>query len=670
MTSGNLSLSEAYRPRCFDDFIGKSQLVGYLKRQLADETARSVLLHGPAGCGKSSLAEVYAAGLLCEKSDNRPCRQCRSCLDVRDGRHLNLRIFEYGRVNDEEFADQVNSDVRVETMGNGRFVILINRADLLSSKAFELLHDQMKRSYVRVTFILCTHDFSAIPEKTAASFFPLKVEQPSFSDARTYLHLLRDNGRIDIDETSIEALADLSRSSYQRLALDLEILSQKSPVILRDVVEYFVTDHAVRYVDQVIDRQAFSEQLGTLEAWNVPPGNKIDGIGRYLSDLFDLQCGLRPGSLRWSKRLADLSGTIAELSKAAGITPRAFVKQMIQIWDPEIATGPTTLRRKASEFDDLFAIATLDISHPAESATSLHQAGRRTREFAEADALAKRQDPEGPLRDADEDTSLTLSEARRLWDGASFLVQGYGVFLNAAISIRHARLDGARRLPEHVATDFLHQFRMYVARWKREPKTDLHSLYAHQTDEEGRLVTRIIAHIPDCARDPKNWVINFAKRHAAEVSINDFIDARDALEKDRFRRHLEFIQGLCAGLRAVSPEDKIFLRRARIDAKRSGWSAGEKVTAQRVGLSRLIDHAQQLMASEDLDVLYAFEHSAMDPCSGWERAQYLYRRKVVEQREWLEATARDHANARLALSKVKAEWKRAKDFREAARPFS
>lgn len=668
MTSGSLSLSEANRPRHFADFIGKSRVVKYLTKQINEESGRSVLLHGAAGCGKSSLARVYAAGLLCEARENGPCYKCGSCSQLLEGRHLNLRALEFGRLPDEQFADEINKDLRNETMGNGRFVVLINRANLLSSKALELLHDQMKRSYVGVTFILCADDIDALPQKTSALFFPLEVRRPTFSDATAYIRLLCDKSGLAFDEEGIEALADFSRSSYQVLALDLEVLSQRGKLASADVVEHFLSSPMVKYVDQVIDRAPFSDQLSTLEQWSLPPSQKIDRIGRYLSDIFDLQCGLRPGCLRWSEGFADLSDRIGAYARAMGTNPRAFITQMLQVWDPEPMAGPTTLRRKASAFDELLTVAALDVSQPEQAAQALRQKIRRTRQYEETDAVARRRAPEIPVQQ-DTAASLTLTEARKLWDAASYMVQAYGVLLNTGIVIHHAKLDLRRgKLAEHVVTDFLHQLRMFVARARTEPMAELHTLYAHQTDNDGHIVTRIVAHIPRCKRDPKVWVAGFAKRHATEASLEGAVDIHIEPEKNTFLRHLELIQSICAGLMPVSPAHQVFLRRAKIDARRIGWSAGAKPSPQRVGLSRLIDKEEQAKASEDLKVLYAFNEAGADPCSGWELQEYRYRRKIMEQRRMLEDSAADRQDGGLAVWKVRDEWKRAAPMRQSRRP--
>lgn len=57
-------LAYRIRPKTFDDIVGQDHLVGpkgVIRRMLADQKLCSMILYGPAGCGKTSIAEIIAS---------------------------------------------------------------------------------------------------------------------------------------------------------------------------------------------------------------------------------------------------------------------------------------------------------------------------------------------------------------------------------------------------------------------------------------------------------------------------------------------------------------------------------------------------------------------------------------------------------------------------------
>jgi DNA polymerase-3 subunit gamma/tau len=670
MVAGNLSLSEKYRPRMFRDFIGKADAVGYLSTQVQESRGRSVLLHGPSGCGKSSLGEVYAAGLLCTAATERPCRleSCPSCSALRYGTHLNLMRFEYGRVADEEFADRINTDVRAETFGNGHFVVLIDRAELLSARAFDILHDQMKRPFERVTFILCAIDASAISRETSALFYPLAIKPPGFLDATEYVKRIGGMEGIALDAESVELLADLGRSSFGELALTLEVLAGEGQITASAILDHYVSGEAAAYVDLVVKGHSFEEQLSTLERWQCAESEKVRRTGAYLSRVFDVRHGVNFASLHQLEHKAKFSDAITRHSEILRQRPRAFARRMLQIWDPEPFAGPTTLRRKASEFDALFRSAAPDVENPDATIAGWRAVDRRTRDYRAVEARELKASASSQAETTIEETSLTLDEAKKLWHGASFMAQVYGALLNTRVEIRHGCfVPKSAKRPEQVVTDFLRELRIFVNRVKVDANAELHTLYVHRTDQNGDLVTTIFAHLPSCKRNVSGWIRAFFCRRASAASVHEAVSVDALDESEPFERHLNLIRSACSGLMPIKPEHQVFLRRTRIPARQCR-PLGPKCTAQRVGLSRWIDSEAQGLASGDLEPLYVLEDPTADACSGWEMKEFAYRKRIVEEHLSLEAAARDRIDAEVALAAVTVQWRNSRALREVSRP--
>jgi len=68
---------------------GHDRAVAAIRSMVAGRPPHALLIGGPAGIGKTTLALDLAAGLLCDDPDPaaRPCRACRGCRLVDRGIH-------------------------------------------------------------------------------------------------------------------------------------------------------------------------------------------------------------------------------------------------------------------------------------------------------------------------------------------------------------------------------------------------------------------------------------------------------------------------------------------------------------------------------------------------------------------------------------------------------
>jgi len=284
---------------------------------------------------------------------------------------------------------------------------------------------------------------------------------------------------------------------------------------------------------------------------------------------------------------------------------------------------------------------------------------------------------------------LTKSQVHKLWEAGSFLVQEYGLFLNARISIRYKDLNvSSNEERTKLIADLVHELGMALKRWAPQSCARFHWLYSHELGRAGGLGTAVIAHIPvPLADDVEAWLFDhfLAKRYGWPIP-SDAVSLRVTRQVDsdaRMRRHLQLMRLLC---RAVDPGIRIRHKGERIaliDLFRipNRWRgitlASDANQAWRV--SRTIGVSiQNLAKHQRMTPLSAFGDKAFDYLlTGWERLEYQDRRREKEDRaraqlkielDWREESGLLAKRAvAAALNKLRMSWP--KDPRERLRTW-
>jgi hypothetical protein len=179
---------------------GQTAAVTAVAAMLASGIPHALVLVGPQGVGKSTLAEDIAAGLLCRAEDRaaRPCRECRSCRALEHGNHPDLHrlgptgagmVIPIGGRDERGVRDLVR-DLSLMPVEGGARVAIVTAADRMTDDAQSLPQDA--RTPANAVLILTAAD------EAVAAHHPLALRADPPPVARPDVEqILVDAGLVD-----------------------------------------------------------------------------------------------------------------------------------------------------------------------------------------------------------------------------------------------------------------------------------------------------------------------------------------------------------------------------------------------------------------------------------------------------------------------------------------
>lgn len=208
-------LTLKYRPRTFEEVVGQKSIVrsmtGMLKR---GKINRTMMIPGPYGSGKTSLARLVSTYLNClgrEDLSEPPCGKCEVCKRMRTRPPC---FGDYREIN--AGATRGINDIR-ELIKQSRFrpssryrIFVLDEVHQLTEDAFEAVLKLLEEPPIRTVFILCTTDPKKIPRTVASRCAKYLVKPVRAEDTILLLQRIAEEEKLDRTVFSDELLAKVS----------------------------------------------------------------------------------------------------------------------------------------------------------------------------------------------------------------------------------------------------------------------------------------------------------------------------------------------------------------------------------------------------------------------------------------------------------------------------
>jgi DNA polymerase-3 subunit gamma/tau len=235
----SLVLYRKYRPKTFSEVIGQEHVVKTLTNAiLSGIISHAYLFYGPRGSGKTTIARLLAKALNCEvRSKNyeemkkssklqpsnfklqpslyEPCNKCSSCLDINEGRALDLIEIDAASHRGIDEIRELRDGIRFVPTKSKYKVFIVDESHQLTKEAANALLKTLEEPPDYAIFILATTEIHKMIPTIVSRCQRFDFRRLTVPEIIRKLEFICQNEKIEVEKPALELIALNASGSFR-----------------------------------------------------------------------------------------------------------------------------------------------------------------------------------------------------------------------------------------------------------------------------------------------------------------------------------------------------------------------------------------------------------------------------------------------------------------------